>query len=258
MLFITLTPGVNLKNKSFYIIAGIIGLFSILTIRENYVENGSVPSYTSLVPFTDEAEGLEVSYKALDAEESKLYLNRDLIDRGYQPVHITIQNNSPNTYEIAPDGVSLPLALPKDVAMKVTKRAIPRAIGYKIASFFFWPLMIPSTIDSINTYKTHKSLKRAFAAKAIKEEIILPYSTVHRILFVKAEDYNEQFSIALVNKSSGDKEVFCRNAGMRTILFAPNGAPHYSPLADFCVSSFAEAACLIDRLIDDAAQPKAG
>jgi HAD superfamily hydrolase (TIGR01509 family) len=39
-----------------------------------------------------------------------------------------------------------------------------------------------------------------------------------------------------------------RNAGMRTILFAPNGAPHYSLLADFCVSSFAEASCLIDRL----------
>jgi HAD superfamily hydrolase (TIGR01509 family) len=40
-----------------------------------------------------------------------------------------------------------------------------------------------------------------------------------------------------------------RDAGMRTILFAPNGAPHYSLLADFCVSSFAEASCLIDQLI---------
>jgi HAD superfamily hydrolase (TIGR01509 family) len=42
-----------------------------------------------------------------------------------------------------------------------------------------------------------------------------------------------------------------RNAGIRTILFAPNDTPHYSLLADFCVSSFAEAASLIDQLIAD-------
>ena len=52
-----------------------------------------------------------------------------------------------------------------------------------------------------------------------------------------------------------------RNAGMRTILFAPNETPHYSLLADFCVSSFAEAACLIDRLLAGdsvVGHPKAG
>lgn len=52
-----------------------------------------------------------------------------------------------------------------------------------------------------------------------------------------------------------------RNAGMRTILFAPNGTPHYSLLADFCVSTFAEAACLIDQLLMDdrcLGQPKTG
>jgi HAD superfamily hydrolase (TIGR01509 family) len=42
-----------------------------------------------------------------------------------------------------------------------------------------------------------------------------------------------------------------RNAGMRTILFAPNETPHYSLLADFCVSSFAEAASLIDQVSTD-------
>ena len=52
-----------------------------------------------------------------------------------------------------------------------------------------------------------------------------------------------------------------RNAGMRTILFAPNGPPHYSRLADFCVSTFAEAACLIDHRLassPEADGPKAG
>jgi phosphoglycolate phosphatase len=42
-----------------------------------------------------------------------------------------------------------------------------------------------------------------------------------------------------------------RNAGIRTILLATGGPPHYAPLADFCVSSLTEAARLIDRLIVD-------
>lgn len=45
-----------------------------------------------------------------------------------------------------------------------------------------------------------------------------------------------------------------RNAGMRTILYAPKGAPYYSHLADFCVSSFADAARLIDQLIVDSTE----
>jgi HAD superfamily hydrolase (TIGR01549 family) len=39
-----------------------------------------------------------------------------------------------------------------------------------------------------------------------------------------------------------------RAAGVRTVLFAPGNLPHYAPLADFCVSSFAELERLIDRL----------
>jgi len=39
-----------------------------------------------------------------------------------------------------------------------------------------------------------------------------------------------------------------RAAGVRTVLFAPGNLPHYAPLADFCISSFAEAERLIDRL----------
>jgi phosphoglycolate phosphatase-like HAD superfamily hydrolase len=40
-----------------------------------------------------------------------------------------------------------------------------------------------------------------------------------------------------------------RAAGVRTVLFAPGNLPHYARLADFCISSFAEAERLIDRLI---------
>lgn len=45
-------------------------------------------------------------------------------------------------------------------------------------------------------------------------------------------------------------DIYCgRNAGIQTVLFAPHGLPHYSSLADFCVSSFFDASRLIDRFL---------
>lgn len=195
-----------MKNKGFVIVFGIIGLFSILTMRENYRHNSSVPEFNLLSAFTH--EGLQVSYKTLSSDESKQYLSRDLIENGYQPIHVTIQNNTSNTYQIAPSSVNMPTASGKEVANKITKSALPRAIAFRIASFFFWPLMIPSTIDSIKTHATHKSLKRDFSAKSIKEETILPYSTVHRLLYIPLEEYKEHFTFTLIDKNSGDSAWF--------------------------------------------------
>lgn len=39
-----------------------------------------------------------------------------------------------------------------------------------------------------------------------------------------------------------------RAAGVQTVLFAPGTFPPYAPLADFCVSSLADVASLVDRL----------
>lgn len=186
-------------------------MFSILTMRENYRLASAIPEYKIMAPFVEEQQGLSVFYKALTAEESRTYLSRDVIDRGYQAVHVTIQNNTANSFKVSPNNVSLPLAKPKDVAMQVTKSAIPRSVGYKVAGFLFWPFMIPGTIDSIKTYKNHQLLKKDFASKALKEETILPFSTIHRILFIAEEEYSPEFSLTLIDMSTGAAPTFYSN-----------------------------------------------
>ncbi len=177
----------------------------------------AVPEYNVMAPFVDEQQGLTVFYKTFTAEESKIYLNRDVTDRGYQAVHVTIQNNTASSFKVSPDNVSLPLAKPKDVAMQITKSALPRYVGYKIAGFLFWPFMIPGTIDSIKTYKTHQMLKKDFASKALKEETILPFSTVHRILFVAEEEYSSEFSLTLIDTSTGAAPTFHSNLNLKGV-----------------------------------------
>ena len=86
--------------------------------------------------------------------------------------------------------------------MSVTKSAIPRGLAYKIAGFFFWPLLFPGTIDTIKTYKSHKALKKDFTAKGIKDEVIAPYSTFNRVIFVPLKQYKKNFTVTLVDQET--------------------------------------------------------
>ncbi len=149
-----------------------------------------------------------VWYLPLDHEKSKTTLGADLIDRGYQPVQIVIHNPTAHSFLFSPDHVSLPSSSGSKVAMSISKKAIPRSIGYKIAGFLFWPFMIPSTIDSIRTYSKHRALKKEFKAHSVKKEIVSPYSTIHRVLFVPLNEYNENFSLYIEDDANGSTTNF--------------------------------------------------
>lgn len=155
---------------------------------------------TEATPFTPE-QGVVVSAKKFTADESKYLLGHDLISRGVVPIQVDVQNNTPNEYSLCASSVDLPHVDPSKVAFQVSKSAIPRAVGWKVLSLFFWPLMVPSTIDGIRTYAHHRELKRDFHAKSLKEqgEVISPYSTYHRILFVPEESVKEAFVVTVID-----------------------------------------------------------
>ncbi len=68
--------------------------------------------------------------------------------------------------------------------------------------------MIPGAIDTIHTFHTYKLLKKDYAAKALKDEIIPVYSTVNRILFVPQDDFKDQFTVTLIETKEHASEVF--------------------------------------------------
>jgi hypothetical protein len=152
-----------------------------------------------------EKEGLHVQALAYTAQESKQYLKENLLSKGYQPVQISIQNNSAYPIGFGDLSVDLPFVSGSEVATQLLKDTIPRAIGFKVASFFFWPFLVPSTIDTFIVYKNQKKLRHDYAAKTVKayEEILPPYSTLTRVLFVKQSDYKPDFTVSLQDKETG-------------------------------------------------------
>ncbi len=168
----------------------------------------SIPEAFSETLTMDDRE-LKVSARVYSADESEHFLHADLLAKGYVPVEITILNEGDHTYGISAASTAMNSAKPKEIVSKLTRGAMVRGIGLRVLSFFFWPLMIPSTIDSIHTYKKRGSLTRVLTAKGFKqfEEIVLPYSIVKRVLYVPKEAFYETFSVALEDLSSKELVV---------------------------------------------------
>jgi hypothetical protein len=183
------------KNK---IIISVVGLIASLLVFDTCKNWRSVaPAEIVAEEASLEKGGVLISSKAYSSDESKTFLGTDMVDKGYQPVEISIQNNTSKTYKLEADKVTLPTASASKMTWNVTKGTIPRSIGYKVASFFFWPFMIPGTIDSFRTLKSHKNLKADLSAKILKDETIIPYSTVKRVLFVPKEEFKPDYQVIL-------------------------------------------------------------
>lgn len=155
-----------------------------------------------LTVFDNRQKNMQVSVKALSHRESEILLGHDLLNRGVQPLHITIHNNTPEEYSLCPSSVDLNSIDAKKVARKVLNTSIPRAIAFKIAGFFFWPFMIPGTIDSIRTMYSNNLLKKDLKAKSMKKEVIPGYSIFNRILYVPQKDLRETFDVTLIELKS--------------------------------------------------------
>lgn len=155
-----------------------------------------------LQPF--KGRGVHIRAKAYTAEESRAYLKRNLLSSGLTPIQVTIQNNTEKPYILSKKGVDLPELSAGSVAQTVNRGYIPRSIAFKVAAFFFWPFMIPSAIDTILTLRYHYELKGDYAAKSVKQqgEVLLPYSTTHRVIFVRNQHLTQEFTLYLQDPQS--------------------------------------------------------
>jgi hypothetical protein len=197
-------------NKLFPIgLLALTTIFVLTTSWDRYQFHPLKPVTTELLPtFSLHHIQVNITAKAMTSNESKKNFGHDLISRGVQPLQLSIQNNTSNEYSLCPSSVDLPRIEASTVAFKVTKSTIPRAIAYKIASFFFWPFMIPSTIDSIRVLAHHSSLKKDLMAKSMKNEVVAPYSTFHRVLFVPQDEFKETFKVTLIDLDTLEPSEF--------------------------------------------------
>ena len=138
----------------------------------------------------------------------KRYFNKDLTRVGYQPIQFTVANDSTDHVVLNLSRISVPGAEPQSVAEKCHFNTAGRAAGYGVAGLFIWPLLIPAIVDGTGSAKANGQMDIDFAAKALKDDVVVPYGTANGVLYVPNDQMSPNISMRLINKGSNEVLLF--------------------------------------------------
>lgn len=155
-------------------------------------------------------EQVTFNYKALSKRECRKFLGKNVIKSGYQPVQITIENDSNRTLLFSPSDISIKTVPAEIVARKVYDRTTTRIVGWGISGLFIWPFLIPAIVDPIWSCEANQKLLLDYEDKAVAETSIRPGATLNGIVFVPVEEYRNYFTITLRDNRTNDL-VVCKS-----------------------------------------------
>jgi len=140
--------------------------------------------------------------------DCKRYLDRDVIAKGYQPIQLTITNNSNRHLRLAMDSFSMPIVFPEEVAEKVHTSTIKRATSYGIGALFIPILVIPAVVDGVGSSQANQKLDIDFDQKSMRDTVINPHSTINGLIFTPVEGFNPAFSFSVFDTKTNERFVF--------------------------------------------------
>lgn len=204
-----------MNSKKINLYAGLFSLGIILSLLSGCAKYKAKPLTKLSMPTTQE-RSISFEYHVLDRKECKKYLDRDVISKGYQPIHLTITNNSNKYLNLSLDDFSLLCVSPSTVAKSVHTSTAGRAAGYSVAGVLtFGVFFIPAIVDGVGSSKANKKLDADFENKSIEDRVIAPHRTINGLVFTPREGFEEDFSFVLIGREG--KERFILSTSQRSI-----------------------------------------
>jgi len=162
---------------------------------------------TPVIPPNVQEQFLSFSYHIFSQSDCLKYLDRDVLSKGYQPIHIAVTNHSSRSFYLSLGNFSFPCASALEVAQRVHTSTTKRVVGYGVLGLFIWPFMIPAIVDGIGSQEANQQLNMDFSKKALEDQSISPFSTINGLIFVPVEHFNQNFSFALIDQENHDRFV---------------------------------------------------
>ncbi len=183
---------------------GILGALS-LTACANYRAMTLTNLSTDFIEKPFNLKEVSVGCKILNPTECKKYLGRNVIKAGYQPLQLTIRNNSLNNYLFSSSRIDLPCAKPDEVSEKLhtstaTRAGIYGTIGVLSCGLF----LIPAVVDGMKSYDANQKIDRDYLRKSRDSLVLTPHAQLNTILFVPVEAYYDDFNITLINEETAE------------------------------------------------------
>lgn len=192
------------KKIIFSTLAVLLLLSSCATYRASTLFNPS----PDLIELATKKEDISIVSKTFDQNDCKRFLDRDVLAEGYQPIQLYIQNDSDKNYVFSLNRISLSIARPEEVAEKVHTSTLGRAVGYGAGSLIFWPLAIPAIVDGFMSSNANAALDNDFFAKTARDQVIFSHSKFNAIIFVPIQEYQNSYTITLIDHDSKETKVF--------------------------------------------------
>ncbi|MGC2310356.1 MAG: hypothetical protein WA432_01905 [Candidatus Babeliaceae bacterium] len=146
---------------------------------------------------------ISFEYRIFTRDDCTLYLDRNVISKGYQPVQITLNNNTNRYLSLSLMNFSFPCVPVEAIARKVHTSTMKRAVSYGVAGLFIWPFLIPAVVDGIGSSEANEELDADFTRKALREDqIINPFHMINGLIFVPIEYFSPQFSLTLIDRET--------------------------------------------------------
>ena len=193
-----------------------------------------------------DSKSVSMAFRVFDKKDCIKFLDRNVIRAGYQPIHITLTNNSNSSLLFFRNGINMPTVDAKEVAKKVHTNTWARMFGYgipaslccassskmlAIALFIYSPAIlvpligvplfgIPAITDSIGSAEANDLLDGDYNRKELRDQKINPYETINGLVFVPKDSDTSNFQITLSELKSSQRIVLSPEKPQAKMLYA--------------------------------------
>ena len=199
----------SMKKEVSYVslVALLIPCLALVTGCARYKSRPVEQLVTDSSPVHDDEDSISYAYRVFNVDDCKKYLDRDVISKGYQPIHVTFTNNSNHTLNFSLKGFNMPCVPAYEVANTVHTSTTKRAVGYGVAGLFVWPLLIPAVVDGVGSHEANKKLDDDFSHKTLQDQLISPRSTINGLIFIVANNFTAPLEMTVTDVATQEKFV---------------------------------------------------
>jgi hypothetical protein len=169
-------------------------------------------------PYSETIDDVTLSCKTLSKEECKQIFDQNIIQKGYQPVLISIKNDTKRHMFFSSQEVSLPVCSPQEVTTKLNTYGadwspVPTGLSNGIGNagpgiLILLPFAIVGALAenaAEGVSQMNAETDRTFNELNSDNLLIKPNAEHSGIIFISKGDFKDSFFVNLVDKESNEK-----------------------------------------------------
>jgi len=151
------------------------------------------------------AGAVTFDYKVFTKKDcNQKYLGaKNIINKGYQTVQITIKNNSKNDINLSLSDFSFPCISSDEVASKLHRNGLARGFGFGIGAILGNELSVPSSdvllipavIQGFGANDYNDQIDNDFSKKELRDQTIPAGKSATGLIFVSRENFRNDFRL---------------------------------------------------------------